>query len=281
MKRSSAVRIDPANTEQLKAWDGGQGEFWTRRAERFDAGVARYHGQFLAAAAIEPGSRVLDVGCGAGQATRDAARLAHRGSALGVDLSTPLLALARELAEREGLANATFDQVDAQSHPFTPGGFDRVISRHGAMFFGDAPAAFANLARALRPGGELTLLTWQPLAANEWMRAFRTAFANGVPPEVRPPSAGGLTDPDLTRDLLTTAGFTEVRIEPLSESMWFGADVEDALEFITEQFGWMMADQDADTQARIVAGVRADMAEHLAEDGVRYGSAAWLIQARR
>ncbi|MGO1052022.1 class I SAM-dependent methyltransferase [Crossiella sp. CA198] len=273
--------VDPSNTEQLRAWDGGQGEFWTRRADRFDAGVARYREHFFAAAAIEPDSTVLDVGCGAGQVTRDAARQAKSGLALGVDLSAPMLALARELAGRENLPNAVFGQLDAQVHPFAEHAFDRVVSRHGAMFFGDAPAAFANLARALRPGGLLTLLSWQPMPRNEWMRTFRTAFANGVEPTTPPPTAGGLTDPDLTRDLLSTAGFTDIAVDPVSEQMWFGRDVPDALEFITEQFGWIMREQDADTQARIVETVRADLAAHLAEDGVRYGSAAYLVRARR
>ena len=86
---------------------------------------------------------MLDIGCGSGQTTRDVARLAPAGSALGVDLSSRMLALARRLAEREQVSNAAFQQVDAQNHPFPAASFDVAVSRHGSMFFGD-PAAAAS-----------------------------------------------------------------------------------------------------------------------------------------
>ena len=95
---------------------------------------------------------MLDIGCGTGQTTRDAARRASAGGALGVDLSADMIALARQLAAAEGLPNARFEQADAQIHPFGQGPFDVAISRTGAMFFGHPPAAFANMARALRSG---------------------------------------------------------------------------------------------------------------------------------
>jgi SAM-dependent methyltransferase len=107
------------------------GAYWAARADRFDEGVASYHDQFLAAAAIDPTANVLDIGCGSGQTTRDAARRAKAGSALGVDLSSRMIELARGLAEKEGVANATFRQADAQVHPFPDQCFDVVISRHG------------------------------------------------------------------------------------------------------------------------------------------------------
>lgn len=154
------MRVDPSNVEQLDAWDGARGEFWAERADRFDEGVAAYRDRLLAVAAVEPDMEVLDVGCGSGQTTRDAARRAR--SALGVDLSSRMIALARSRAAREGVANATFEQADAQVRPFPDGYFDVVLSRHGAMFFGEPHTAFANLARATRRGGRLVLLSWQP-----------------------------------------------------------------------------------------------------------------------
>ncbi|WP_308209427.1 class I SAM-dependent methyltransferase [Allokutzneria sp. A3M-2-11 16] len=272
--------VDPSNSDQLSAWNGDQGAFWTRRAQRFDDGVAAYRDHFFTAAAIEPDATVLDIGCGSGQYTRDAARLAKNGSAVGVDLSTRMLDLARELAEREGISNATFLQADAQIHPFTEGGFDVAISRHGAMFFGDAEAAFANIARALRPGGRLALLTWQPAKRNEWMTTFRTAFAAGREQPPATPRAGSLTDPDLSRELLASAGFTEIEFRPVSEPMYFGRDVDDALDFVVEQFGWMTRDLSPGAQSRVLDEVRADMGAHQTEHGVFYGSAAWIVQAR-
>jgi len=284
MTESTAARVDPSNVEQLGAWDGDQGAYWAARADRFDEGVAGYHDQFIAAAAIDANASVLDIGCGSGQTTRDAARCATAGSALGVDLSSRMIELARGLAEREHVANATFQQADAQVHPFPDQCFDIAISRHGAMFFGDAPAAFTNIARAMRPGGRLVLLSWQSLQHNEWISAFRVAFAAGRQLPTPPPNAPGpssLSDPDQVRGLLTSAGFVDVRLQGLSEPMYFGRDVDDACQFISGQFAWMVRDLDADTRGHALDSLRASMVDHQTDRGVLYDSAAWLIEARR
>jgi ubiquinone/menaquinone biosynthesis C-methylase UbiE len=104
-----------------------------------------------------------------------------------VDLSSRMIELARQLAEREHVANVTFQQADAQVYPFPDQCFDIAISRTGAMFFGDAPAAFTNIARALRPGGRLVLLAWQSLQRNDWVSAFFAALAAGREPRRRLP----------------------------------------------------------------------------------------------
>jgi SAM-dependent methyltransferase len=278
------VRVDPSNAEQLRAWDGDSGAFWTAHADRFNEGVAAYHGQLLAAAAIEPTATVLDIGCGSGQTTRDAARQATDGSALGVDLSSRMIELARRLAERQHIANATFEQADAQVHPFAAGHFDVAISRSGSMFFGDAPAAFTNIARALRPGGRLVLMAWQSLQRNEWISAVRTALAAGRDMPMPPPGKPGpmaLSEPDYVRALLTTAGFEHVRLDGLSEPMFYGHDVDDAFEFVTAQYAQMTQGLDADTRARAFDELRSSLAAHQTDQGILYSSATWLIQAQR
>ena len=189
---------DPSNAGQVGAWDGNEGAFWTAQAQRFDETLANCYGPFLAAAAVRERDRVLDVGCGNGQSTRDVARIAANGYALGVDLSSQMLALTRETAAAEGLDNVEFRHADAQIYPFEPAAFDVVISRMGSMFFGDPIAAFTNLHRALRPEGRLTLLTWQGITDNEWLTEFRAALAVGrdlptPPPEA--PSPFALSDP--------------------------------------------------------------------------------------
>ncbi|MEC3978269.1 class I SAM-dependent methyltransferase [Amycolatopsis sp. H20-H5] len=280
MTESAAVRVDPSNAGQLDAWDGAQGEVWAARAERIDDGVAAYREHFLAAAAIDSAANVLDIGCGSGQTTRDAARHAAAGSALGVDLSSPMLDLARVLAAKEQVPNATFRQADVQIEPFADGSFDVAISRHGAMFFGDERAAFTNIARALRPGGGLALLTWQSFQRNEWLRAFRAAFAGGreLPPPAKP---FALSDPDQVRDLLTSAGFTRVRVLDRTEPMYFGRDVDDAFDFVCDQHGGLMKGLDADGRARALDALRVTLSEHETDKGVLYESAAWVIEARR
>ncbi|NUT98972.1 MAG: methyltransferase domain-containing protein [Saccharothrix sp.] len=276
------VRVDPTNSDQLTAWDGDQGTFWADHADRFDEGAAGYHRLLLDAARLTPSDHVLDIGCGTGKSTRDAARRAAH--ALGVDLSSRMIEEARRRAEREGVANVAFEQADAQVHPFPEAAFDVVVSRHGVMFFGDPDKAFANIASALRPGGRMTLLTWQPLARNEFASTFRSLFTDGKPLPEPPPTGAhpfSLSDPDRVRALLTGAGMTDVELHAVSEPVWLGADVEDALSFITARQASQLAELDEDGKARVVEAARVDIARHLDELGVRYASAAWIIQATK
>jgi SAM-dependent methyltransferase len=249
--------------DQLGYWDGKPGAYWARRATRFDEGVAAYRADFVATMALSPDEDVLDVGCGSGQTTRDAAARAR--SALGVDLSAPMLDVARTRSAE--LANVRYEQADAQIHPFEP--VDVIVSRTGVMFFGDPPAAFANLLRALRPGGRLALMTWQPAARNEWQLALRRALSGRDEPPTPP---GLFSDPDRFRAMLHEVGYRDVTFTAREAPMYFGPDVEDASAFLVEQHD--MTPEAADR-------LRADMHDHAGEGGVRYDSAAWFVTARR
>jgi SAM-dependent methyltransferase len=278
---ADTVPVHPANTEQLAAWNGDEGAYWAAHAEYFDRAVAGHDGPFMVAAAIQPTDHVLDVGCGNGQNTRDAARLARYGSALGVDLSAAMLDYATKAAEAEGLGNVSFLQADAQIYPFEPASFDVAVCRTAAMFFADPVAALANVGRALRPGGRLAILTWQPLAANEWLVTIATALAAGREPRIPPPGAGpfALSDPDRIRALLDEAGFGEVDVVGNEAPMWFGSDTADAYEFILGQMGWMLEGLD-DGRAAALDALRAAAAAHETPDGVTFASATWITTAR-
>ena len=127
----------------------------------YDAELRRHNEVLRLAVGVQLDDHVLDIGCGTGLTTREAARAAPAGSALGVDVSAPAIERARELARAEGLHNVTFEQADAQVHRFPQDRFDLAISRFGTMFFDDPVAAFANIRRALRPTGRLTMMVWQ------------------------------------------------------------------------------------------------------------------------
>ncbi len=223
-----------ANVEMAKAWDGHEGDMWTTHADRYEAAGRRTWDAFLGRGLVAPGDDVLDVGCGTGKATADLARLVAPGRVLGVDLSSQMLERGRRRAEADGIANVEFLQADAQVHPFEEAAFDVAFSSFGAMFFNDQVAAFANIGRALRPGGRLAVMAWQELARNEWLMAFREALAvgrtMGSPPNGAP-GPFGLAEPDHIRRVLAEAGFVDVAVEAIEEPLEFGTDADDAFAF--------------------------------------------------
>ena len=284
MATTNTVPVDPTNAEQLRAWDGGEGAYWAEHADHFEQALVAYDEPFFDAAAITASDRVLDVGCGTGQTTRDAARAASAGSALGVDLSAAMLDVARRRAADEGLTNVRFEQADAQIHRFEPASFDVAIGRTSAMFFGDRVAALRNIAGTLRPGGRLVLLTWQDLSGNEWIREFSGALAAGRGLPAPPPDAPGpftLADPDVIRSVLTAADYTEVTLDDRQEPMWFGTDADDAYELVLGLLGWMLDGLDDADRTHAAEALRATIAAHATADGVLYESAAWIISATR
>ena len=284
MSDIAAVPVAAANTAQLTAWDGSEGQYWASHADDYDAAIAGYHQLLLELAAIRRDDTVLDIGCGTGQTTRDAARLASSGSALGVDLSSAMLGVARARAEQAGLANVSFLQADAQVHRFEPGIFDVAISRTGTMFFGDPAAAHANIAGGLRPGGRVAFAVWQGRSENEWFTAFTRALSAGRDLPAPPPDAPhpfSMSDPDRVARLLTGAGFDDIVFSEARSPMTFGATARAAHDFVLGQLGWLIADLDETRRSAATLALMQTMQEHESSEGVQFGSAMWLISARR
>ncbi|HYZ79807.1 MAG TPA: methyltransferase domain-containing protein, partial [Solirubrobacteraceae bacterium] len=242
-----------------------------------------HHEHLRAAYGIGHGDAVVDIGCGTGLTTREAARLAAPGRVVGVDVSERMLERARELTAAEGLDNVHYELGDAQVHRFDPAGFDVAISRFGTMFFDDPAAAFENIAGALRPGARLVLLVWQRWEVNEWMRAFDAALgdARQPPPDLDPFSLGDAED---TRRLLEAAGFDGIRFEDVHEPVLYGHDLEAALAVVrgfqcTSAALASLSDEEA---ARTVERLRRTLAAHYSDErGVALDSRSWLITARR
>lgn len=273
-----------ANVEQAAAWDGEEGHSWAEHTDRYDRASRRHLAHLLQLVQAE--DQIIDIGCGCGAPTRDAARIARSGSAVGVDLSGPMLAVARERAQAEGLTNVEFIQADAQVHPFPPRGADLVISSFGAMFFGDPVAAFTNIGAALHPGGRLALLAWRELDRNEWLMTVRGALALGRDLGMPPPGAPtpfSLADPDIVRDRLGASGFVDLDFAAIDEPIDLGTDGNDAFEFMRHAgiVKGLLHDLDDGDRAEGLASLRAALAAREAPDGVLLGSSAWLITARR
>ena len=278
-----------ANEEQTEHWNSDEASHWVTHQLRYDTMLAPFGDRLLAAARVAGTDRVLDVGCGCGATTLAASRRASAGSATGVDISTLMLDLARRRATEERMANVSFVAGDAQTYPFPSGGFDAAISRFGVMFFDDPLAAFANLATALASGGRLAFVCWQDLLSNPFVAVPGLAIAEHVElPDLGPPGGPGmfaLADPVRIRSLLTDAGFIELVIEPLAEEILLGGGgtLGDAVEFLRE--GGMgravLAGVDEATKDRAVAAVSDALAPYVTAEGVRIGTAAWLVTARR
>jgi ubiquinone/menaquinone biosynthesis C-methylase UbiE len=252
----------------------------------YDAELRRHDAHLRAAADVGPDDHVLDIGCGAGQTTRRAARAAVRGSALGVDLSAPMLDHARRLAEAEGLRNVTFRRADAQAYAFPAGRFDLCVSRFGTMFFAEPDAAFANIARALRPGARLAMLVWQGRDRNEWATAIDWTLGRPQPATDGPsvgPNAFSLADPAATRRILTGAGFADVRHTDVHEPAFYGRDTDAAHHAVLglSHAHDLLAGADARTVRRALHGLRATLDAHLTGTGVWFDSRAWLVTATR
>ena len=268
---------------------------------RYDAELWRHDQVFRRACGIQARDHVLDIGCGAGQTTRQAARTARSGSALGVDVSVPAIEHARELARAEDLRNVAFERADAQVYRFPREHFDVAISRFGTMFFGDPAAAFANVKRALRPGGRLVMMVWQAPERNEWDVTIRQALAparqhsadeqsaeeapSGGTPALpsRGADAFSLADPSAVTEILEAAGFMDVSFTAVHEPVYYGPDVAAALDWVR---GFTCTSEalnrlDPAAAERAVGRLREALAAHVLDDGVWFGSRTWIVTARR
>lgn len=283
---ASYSAVDETNLDQAAAWDGEEGDEWTVHADRYDAASRRYDPHLLEGADLTRTDRVLDVGCGTGISARDAAQLVVEGGVTGIDLSARMIAEARRRSAAAGLANTAFVVGDAQVYPFDSDAFDVVISRFGALFFGQPVAAFANLARALRRRGRVALLAWQGLARNDWVLALRESLAAGrsLPePPAGAPGPFGLADPDDVHRVLADAGFVDIELSDVREPMFLGSDTDDAFSFVAGLglTRGLTAGLDPETRDAALDTLRRRLARQETADGVLLNGAAWLITACR
>ncbi len=277
------------NAEQITYWNEQGGPKWVTLQETLDQQLAPFGHVVMDRLALGAGERVLDVGCGCGETSLELGRrVGATGTVLGVDISTVMLARARERAGREGATNVTFVAADAQTHAFPPASFDVIFSRFGVMFFADPRAAFRNLAAALVPGGRLGFHCWKTLADNPWMTVPLFAALQHVPPPAPPPpDAPGpfaFADAERVRGILADAGFAEIAFESHGALMGVGTgDVDEAADFALQMGPASIAIREAtpETIAKVRASVREALAAHRTPTGVRLATATWIVTARK
>jgi SAM-dependent methyltransferase len=274
------------NSGMVEYWNGRAADVWVSEAERFDSMLGGFGRRLLAAAGLKPEERVLDVGCGNGAISCDAARaVSPGGSVTGLDLSAPMLATARKRAEEQGV-DVDYVQGDAQTVSFDRP-FDVVVSRFGVMFFDDPTAAFVNLAKATLAGGRLCFVCWQEMFANEWIAVPAMAIVAHVGiPELQEPGAPGpfaLADAERTKGILEFAGWSEITIESHMDGMRLGRDPEDVLAFmLSDEMGRRIVEgkEPQAVKAGIDAALEA-LQPFVTPEGVVLGGAYWLVTARK
>lgn len=265
-------------------WNDAGGDVWVEHQALLDS-INQPVGDCVAQrAAPGAGARVLDVGCGAGATTLDMARrVGPEGFSTGVDVSEALLELGRKRARAAGVDNVDFVRADAGTHAFGEAAFDAAISRYGVMFFEDPDAAFANLRRAVRPGGGLTFACWRAAAENPLSLVPLEAAAPFLPEPPRIPADGpgrfAFADPDRVRGILDRSGWRRVDIEPLDVATPVSFDELMILSLRLGLLSTILPAQDEDVRKRVAEAVAARL-EACVEDGVVPMSAAcWLVTA--
>ncbi|HET7551491.1 MAG TPA: methyltransferase domain-containing protein [Gemmatimonadaceae bacterium] len=250
----------------------------------YDLEVQRLNDLLRRAYGIRSSDQVLDIGCGAGQTTREAARLATAGAVLGIDRSQAMIERARSLADAEGLPNIEHECADVEQYALPRDRFDVAISRFGTMFFDHPVAAFSNIRGALRPNGRLVMMVWQRHDLNEWATSIERALEPDAPGVALSPTAQqpfSLGDPNAVRRILGSAGFAAPTFDDVHEAVYYGPDVDAASEFVA---GFAIVQEtvarlDAHQRERTMDRLRQLMAAHRRADGVWLDSRAWIVTA--
>ena len=278
------------NAEQIQFWNETAGQKWVNHQKSIDALTRPFGLLALSRVSATPGGRILDVGCGCGDATFELARrVGTTGEITGIDLSSIMLARARESAEDLGLTHVRFINADAQTYAFQPQSFDLFYSRFGIMFFTDPHKAFENLFRALCPGGRFAFVCWQEFKKNLWALVPIEAVARHIeiPPSI--PDAPGpfaFANPDRLVRVLSDVGFHQISIEGSIKEVPIGAgcDLDVAVDFLFQMGPAAAAIRQAgqpEKRGVLLDALREAVAPYQTPQGVHMQAAAWIVTGSR
>jgi SAM-dependent methyltransferase len=273
------------NQAQIDFWNGPTGQKWAKHQTDMDRNLADIGAAVMMLADPKPGERVLDVGCGNGATSLALAEaVGPKGDVMGVDVSQPMLAIARS---RANAPNIRFIDADAAAYSFQPDR-DLIFSRFGVMFFVEPAVAFANIRKSAAPGARLTFICWRALEHNEWAMLPWCVAKPLLPPQTpAAPNAPGpfaFQDPDHTRGFLVEAGFHDIAIEPFNGAMRLGSSPEQAAVALTSLMGpttRALKDADEETRARVRAAIARELTSFQGNaPEIAPGTACWLVSAK-
>jgi len=277
-----------ANERQAEAWNGPEAAHFVEHADRYDRQLEPFTRAVLERAGPHADQVVLDVGCGSGATTIAAAASAER--VVGIDLSRPLVELARRRTQAATIVNAEFVIADAQTHDFAAGTFDVLISQFGMMFFDDPVRAFTNIRRSLRAGGRAAFVSWQGLRANEWLMLIADAVRRHAElPEfggqARGPGMFALCEPDEIVMLLGAAGYDHVKCDSYTPTFVVGGggSLVDSIDFLLDNPmpRGLLGRVGPSARSEVLRTVRAELVDRYEEGvGIRLGSAVWMVTAQ-
>jgi SAM-dependent methyltransferase len=275
------------NADQIAYWNGPGGQRWTNRHAAQDILLAPVSRLLMERANAKPGERIFDVGCGFGSIANALAReVAPSGFVLGIDISAPMLDLARQLADKD--LPLDFALADATVHPFEPESFDLLVSRFGVMFFAEPVVSFAHMRKALRPQGRVAFACWREPRANPWMMAPLQAVYKHVPklPPQQPDDPGpfGFASEDRVNRILDEAGYKNIAMErcDLSLDIAVGGGLEAAVRSALEigPSSRALEGQPPEVKAAAEQSIRDMLAPFVRGESVPLPGSIWIVTAR-
>ncbi|WP_353230049.1 class I SAM-dependent methyltransferase [Novosphingobium sp.] len=266
-------------------WQGRVGRAWADEWRRTDRSFAAFTPHLLAAIAAQAGTRVLDIGCGAGDLSLGVARARPNAQVTGIDISSDLIAAASQRAAETGARHVRFRHADAAEYRDADGAPDLLVSRHGVMFFADPPAVFRHLAAQSAQGAHMVFSCFRGRQHNPWANLFDGVLpaAIAAPADPLGPGPFAFADPDHAQRCL--AGWANLTFTPVDFTYVAGAGddpVADAIGFFARigPAAARLATVAGDDRAQLLAAMAGVLETHLHHGQIALPASAWIVTAQ-